>query len=173
MKIRGRRSKAATIPNNSVYRLLGSAYEKTSNGSWIKKTRMSKPPLTRVGFAWVSPAAAKIVWDSLTSFHIFPTGNSTVSLNICAQRWRIMQKQEAWLSGLVVYWRNIFVVSADFVALYCTNGASCKAAILPPYRALGSYSKRWTSSRYLYYWRRYGVPNIVINRHFCISTQQT
>ena len=33
MKIRGRRSKAATIPNNSVYRLLGSAYEKTSNGS--------------------------------------------------------------------------------------------------------------------------------------------
>ena len=30
---------------------------------------------------------------------------------------------------------EIFVaVSADFGALYCTNGASCKAAILPPYR---------------------------------------
>ena len=28
------------------------------------------------------------------------------------------------------FWRNICVVSADFVAPYCTNGASCKAAIL-------------------------------------------
>ena len=43
---------------------------------------------------------------------------------------------------LVVYWRNIFAVSADFGAPYCTNGASCIAAILPPYRAFGFYTNR-------------------------------
>jgi hypothetical protein len=62
-----------------------------------KKTRRSKPPLTRVSLAWISPAAAKKYGSSptFTSFYIFPTGNTTVSLNICAQRRRRMQNQEA------------------------------------------------------------------------------
>ena len=109
MKIRELPSIATTNPNNSVYRVLGSAYEKTSNGFLIKKTRRSKPPPTRVGLAWISPAAAKKVRDPLppiTSSHIFPTCNSKVSLNICAQRWCRMQKREAWLCQLNPFYLN-------------------------------------------------------------------
>ena len=71
MKIRKRRFIPTTIPNNSVYRLLGSAYEKTSNGSWIKITRRSKPPLTGMGLAWISPAAAK-QYGILSHLHFLP-----------------------------------------------------------------------------------------------------
>jgi len=44
MKIRDLLHIATTNPNNSVYRVLGSAYEKTSNGILIKKSNIITRP---------------------------------------------------------------------------------------------------------------------------------
>ena len=115
---------------------------------------MSKPPLTRVGLAWISPTAAKNIWDPLpplTSFHIFPTCNSTVFWNICAQRRRRMQKQEAWLRQLfpfdcndtgyfVIMWLRIRSQCGTSKNSNCPNYVICRriATIFIPL-----WSGRW------------------------------
>ena len=74
MKIRGQRSKAATIPNKSVYRFLGSAFGKTSNGYLvkIKKLKVKATAYTRRLSLDITGRCTQ-VWDPLsplTSLHL-------------------------------------------------------------------------------------------------------
>jgi len=109
VKIRGRRFILTTIPNNSAYLLLGSVYEKTSNGSWIKIKLESQASAWTRGLGLDITGRRIKVWDRLpplTSLRNFQPCNSTVSLTICAQQRRRTQKQEACLWQLCPFDRN-------------------------------------------------------------------